>query len=294
VTADVLQANPRLDGIFGINDASALGALDAVEQFKRTDITIVGYDATPPAADAITRGTSLKADVIQYPKKIGTITIEMIRDFFAGKQVPPGRSGGGRHRRRGIFPQEPAEVTMAPLLEMRGITKRYPGVLALGGVDFTLQAGEVNCLVGENGAGKSTLIKVLSGAPEEGRRDDPCRGRRGSPGVPRRRAASRYRCDISGFQAGPGSLRRREHPPGERAGRGRTPIIDRKAMQEKASAALALLGETIDTDPRRASERRAAADGGDRQGALPERQDSRHGRADSSSDRAGDATAFSG
>ena len=89
VTADVLQANPRLDGIFGINDASALGALDAVEQFKRTNIIIVGYDATPPAADAITRGTSLKADVIQYPKKIGTITIEMIRDFFAGKQVPP-------------------------------------------------------------------------------------------------------------------------------------------------------------------------------------------------------------
>ena len=89
MTADVLQANPRLDGIFGINDASALGALDAVEQFKRTNIIIVGYDATPPAADAITRGTSLKADVIQYPKKIGTITIEMIRDFFAGKQVPP-------------------------------------------------------------------------------------------------------------------------------------------------------------------------------------------------------------
>jgi ribose transport system substrate-binding protein len=89
VTADVLQANPRLDGIFGINDASALGALDAVQQFKRTNIIIVGYDATPPAADAITRGTSLKADVIQYPMKIGTITIDMIRDFFAGKQVPP-------------------------------------------------------------------------------------------------------------------------------------------------------------------------------------------------------------
>jgi ribose transport system substrate-binding protein len=88
VTADVLQANPRLDGIFGINDATALGALDAVQQFKRTNILIVGYDATPPAADAITRGTSLKADVIQYPKKIGTITIDMIRDHFAGKQVP--------------------------------------------------------------------------------------------------------------------------------------------------------------------------------------------------------------
>jgi ribose transport system substrate-binding protein len=89
VTTDVLQGNPQLDGIFGINDASALGALDAVQQFKRTNIIIVGYDATPPAADAITRGTPLKADVIQYPKKIGTITIEMIRDHFAGKQVPP-------------------------------------------------------------------------------------------------------------------------------------------------------------------------------------------------------------
>ena len=88
-TTDVLQGNPQLDGIFGINDASALGALDAVQQFKRTTILIVGYDATPPAADAITRGTPLKADVIQYPGKIGTITIEMIRDYFAGKQVPP-------------------------------------------------------------------------------------------------------------------------------------------------------------------------------------------------------------
>jgi len=88
-TTDVLQGNPHLDGIFGINDASALGALDAVQQFKRTGITIVGYDATGPAADAITHGTALKADVIQYPKKIGTTTIDMIRDYFAGRTVPP-------------------------------------------------------------------------------------------------------------------------------------------------------------------------------------------------------------
>src|ERR1700709_2211186 len=58
----------------------------------------------------------------------------------------------------------------APLLEMRGITNRFPGVVALSGVSLTLQPGEVLALMGENGAGKSTLMKILGGAqlPDEG------------------------------------------------------------------------------------------------------------------------------
>jgi ribose transport system substrate-binding protein len=84
---DMLQGNPNIKGIFGINDDSALGVLSAAEARGRNDMVIVGYDATPEAVKAIQRGSALKADVAQQPKDLGAKTIEAIATHFKGGQV---------------------------------------------------------------------------------------------------------------------------------------------------------------------------------------------------------------
>jgi ribose transport system substrate-binding protein len=88
VMEDMLQAHAGLKGVFGINDDSALGATAVLEAAGRTDVVVIGYDATEEAQKAIISGGPLKADVIQYPRRIGRTAIEMIARHLAGEKVP--------------------------------------------------------------------------------------------------------------------------------------------------------------------------------------------------------------
>jgi ribose transport system substrate-binding protein len=88
VMEDLLQAHPDVAGVFGINDDSALGAVSVLESAGRNDVVVVGYDATDEAQAAIRRGSPLKADVIQHPRRIGETAIDMIARHLQGQVVP--------------------------------------------------------------------------------------------------------------------------------------------------------------------------------------------------------------
>ncbi len=88
VTETMLQKHPDLAGIFAINDSTALGALKAVESMGRTNVVIVGYDGDPEARREILRGSPLKADAVQFPRRIGSTVVEMVAKHLRGEQVP--------------------------------------------------------------------------------------------------------------------------------------------------------------------------------------------------------------
>ena len=109
------------------------------------------------------------------------------------------------------------------LLEVRGLTKEYPGVRALAGVDFEVRPGEVHCIVGPNGAGKSTLIKCISGVvdPTDGEillDGEPLARGNPSAAIGRGVATIYQELDLVADLTG-----RRQHLPRPRAPRARVP-----------------------------------------------------------------------
>jgi ribose transport system substrate-binding protein len=84
---NILQSNPGLDAIFGVNESGALGALAAADAQGKTSVYIVGVDATPDLLDAIGKGTQVKAAIAQDPYQMGKTAIQQAVAQLTGKTV---------------------------------------------------------------------------------------------------------------------------------------------------------------------------------------------------------------
>jgi len=137
----------------------------------------------------------------------------------------------------------------APLLQMRGVGKSFPGVRALEAVDFELQAGEVHVLLGENGAGKSTLMKILSGACACDRGEIWLAGQRVALGDPREARALGISTIYQEFNLVP------QLSAGLNLYLGREPTralgtISRRDLEQRAGDAFGRLGIRVDPSAR--------------------------------------------
>lgn len=173
----------EIEIVYAHNDDMALGAIQVIDEAGLTpgkDIMVVSIDAIKKAVQAVADGRincTVECNPLFGPKIYDTIDLilkgepvekrmynkDELFDASNAAAALPTRQYGARP-----FPPPPllrlnSAVSSDPLLALRGIGKRLPGVIALDQVDFPVRAGEIHALMGENGAGKSTLIKVLTG-----------------------------------------------------------------------------------------------------------------------------------
>ncbi|MCF6476005.1 sugar ABC transporter ATP-binding protein [Nonomuraea sp. MG754425] len=137
---------------------------------------------------------------------------------------------------------------MAPVLEARGISKRFPGVLALDDVSLALRPGQAHALVGENGAGKSTLIKVFTGVYRPDGGELRYRGGPAAFGTPMEAQRAGISTIYQEVNLVPMMSVARNLLLG-REPRGRFGVIDAAAMYDEAARVLA--GYGVETDVRR-------------------------------------------
>jgi galactofuranose transport system ATP-binding protein len=133
-------------------------------------------------------------------------------------------------------------MPVEPLLQLRGITKTFPGIKALADVDFNVRAGEIHALMGENGAGKSTLIKVLTGVYARDGGEIRLDGRPVNPTSP----DDAQRLGISTVYQEVNLIPHLSVAENICLGRHAQPWIAWGRMRERARAALARLGINID------------------------------------------------
>lgn len=129
----------------------------------------------------------------------------------------------------------------AYILEMKNITKTFPGVIALNNVSLQVKRGEIHALVGENGAGKSTLMKVLNGVYQADSGEILIDGQTVKIREHDRRRAARDRPRVSGVQSGQFTFCCRKHVPEQAEWRQGTCKLEADQRDYAGISGLALL-----------------------------------------------------
>ena len=138
----------------------------------------------------------------------------------------------------------------APRLAAHGLIRRYPGVLALGGVDLEAYAGEVVALVGENGAGKSTLLKCFAGLEQPDGGEMSSDGERWAPRDPSAAAHGGIALVHQELCLAENLTAAENISLGREPRIGRWPIVDRETLRARAAAALERVGARFGPDVR--------------------------------------------
>jgi len=138
----------------------------------------------------------------------------------------------------------------APRLAAHGLVRRYPGVLALGGVDLEAYAGEVVALVGENGAGKSTLLKCFAGLEQPDGGEMSSDGERWAPRDPSAAARGGIALVHQELCLAENLTAAENIGLGREPRIGRWPLVDRETLRARAAAALERVGARFGPDVR--------------------------------------------